>query len=36
MDDPSIEDSYRFQVNIDNEPALLDVFDSFGMNLYLY
>merc|ERR1719410_510451 len=28
--DPTIEDSYRKQVQIDNEPALLDILDTAG------
>jgi len=32
--DPTIEDSYRKQVNIDKEPALLDVLDTAGQEEY--
>merc|ERR1719382_1624053 len=32
--DPTIEDSYRKQVLIDNEPALLDVLDTAGQEEY--
>jgi len=28
--DPTLEDSYRKQVNIDNEEAILDIFDTAG------
>ena len=28
--DPTIEDSYRKQVQIDNKPALLDILDTAG------
>lgn len=32
--DPTIEDSYRKQVQIDNQPALLDVLDTAGQEEY--
>jgi len=32
--DPTIEDSYRKQVTIDNKPALLDVLDTAGQEEY--
>jgi len=32
--DPTIEDSYRKQVTIDSEPALLDVLDTAGQEEY--
>jgi len=32
--DPTIEDSYRKQVQIDNKPALLDVLDTAGQEEY--
>jgi len=32
--DPTIEDSYRKQVQIDNKPALLDILDTAGQEEY--
>mmetsp|Transcript_5650 Transcript_5650/g.9479 ORF Transcript_5650/g.9479 Transcript_5650/m.9479 type:complete len:197 (+) Transcript_5650:96-686(+) len=32
--DPTIEDSYRKQVTIDNKPALLDILDTAGQEEY--
>lgn len=32
--DPTIEDSYRKQVNIDNETCLLDILDTAGQEEY--
>jgi len=32
--DPTIEDSYRKQVQIDNEPALMDILDTAGQEEY--
>lgn len=32
--DPTIEDSYRKQVSIDDEPALLDILDTAGQEEY--
>jgi len=32
--DPTIEDSYRKQVNIDGKPALLDILDTAGQEEY--
>jgi len=32
--DPTIEDSYRKQVNIDEEPAILDILDTAGQEEY--
>merc|ERR1712087_450504 len=32
--DPTIEDSYRKQVQIDNQPALLDILDTAGQEEY--
>eukprot|EP00301_Raphidiophrys_heterophryoidea_P011522 c17645_g1_i1.p1 GENE.c17645_g1_i1~~c17645_g1_i1.p1 ORF type:complete len:198 (-),score=32.02 c17645_g1_i1:162-722(-) len=32
--DPTIEDSYRKQVTIDNEPCLLDILDTAGQEEY--
>ena len=32
--DPTIEDSYRKQVQIDGQPALLDILDTAGQEEY--